>query len=85
MDGHFPELGSHGLLNLGIIDFFHFRLQVGPNGEMPFDFDALLLPDAAATVAPKTRLPGVPVFIGGPESIANITARGGWEPGGLRS
>ncbi len=42
---------------------------------MPFDFALPLDPHTATFIAPETRLPGVAIFIGGLESLANIRAR----------
>ena len=76
MNGNFPELGSHGLLNLGILNPFNGRLQISPDRELTLDATIVLHPDAEALVSLKTRLPGVTIFIGGTEGIANVTAGG---------
>ena len=80
VDGHFPELGLNRFQNIWIVDALHLGFEVCAYFKAAFNLLFPLLPDAAASVAGKARIPGVTVFVGTPELIAKIAA--GFDGGG---
>ena len=74
VDGDFPKLGLNSLQHFGIVDTFDLGFEVGANFEMAFNPLIPLLPDAAAAITGKSRIPGVTVLVSTAKLISEITA-----------
>ena len=88
VDAHLPELGGHGLGDLGVVDPLDAGLEVGAHHEAAFLPPVALLPDAAPFVTAETGFPGVAVLVGGAEQGGDVGAgshdRAGGSGGGQR-